>query len=123
LLDHLRCCSDDGKGNIPLTNFALRRIREGDEKTSGAFNDADVMDQKAIVEANGSIGFDQNFVGWTILTPVIFMLIQPKCHGFYPVSDSFYGPSFLRVSGEKCNDGKKTYDGHGEPDDAVRGSP
>jgi hypothetical protein len=35
LLDHLPCFSVDGKGNIPLTNFALRRIREGDEKTSG----------------------------------------------------------------------------------------
>jgi hypothetical protein len=44
-------------------------------------------------------------------------------HWFHAVSDSFYGPSFLRVSGEKCNDGKRTYDGHGEPDDAVRGSP
>jgi hypothetical protein len=44
LLDHLPCFSVDGKGNIPLTTFALRRIREGDEKTSGAFNDPDAMD-------------------------------------------------------------------------------
>jgi hypothetical protein len=84
LLDHSSCFSVDRKGNIPLTNFALRRIREGDEKTSGAFNDADVMDQKAIVEGNGSMGFDQSLVGWTILTPVIFMLIPTQMSWLLP---------------------------------------
>jgi len=33
--------------------------------TSGTFDDPDVMDQKAIVEANARIRFDQLLVGWT----------------------------------------------------------
>jgi hypothetical protein len=40
-----------------------QRQPEDDEKASGTFDDSDVMDQKAIVEANGSIGFDELFVG------------------------------------------------------------
>jgi hypothetical protein len=35
LLDHSSCFSVDGKGNIPLTNFALRRIREEMKRPAG----------------------------------------------------------------------------------------
>jgi len=31
----------------------------------GAYDDSDVIDRKAIVEANGSIGSDGFLVGWT----------------------------------------------------------
>jgi len=31
----------------------------------GTFDDPDVMDQKAIVEANGSVGFNEFLVNWT----------------------------------------------------------
>jgi hypothetical protein len=35
------------------------------KRSSGTFDNPDVMDQKAIVEGNGSIGFDEFLVGWT----------------------------------------------------------
>jgi hypothetical protein len=63
LLDHPSRLSVDRKCNIPLSAIALRHIRKGDEKASGTFDDPDVMDQKAIIEANGSIGFDKLLVG------------------------------------------------------------
>jgi hypothetical protein len=41
----------------------VRPIGKRDEKTSGTFDDPDVMDQKAMIEANGSIAFDEFLVG------------------------------------------------------------
>ena len=35
------------------------------KKTCRGFDDSDVIDHKAIVETNGSIGSDEFLVGWT----------------------------------------------------------
>jgi hypothetical protein len=109
LLDHIPRFSVGRTGNIPLTALALRPIGR-DEKTSGTFDDPDIMDQKAIVETNGSIGFDQLFVGWTDSNFRDLHLHSIQSNGFHAVSDAFYRPSFLHVSGEKGDDRAGAYD-------------
>jgi hypothetical protein len=65
LLDHIPRFSVDRKSNIPLTALACVLLGNEMKRSSGTFDNPDVMDQKAIVEGNGSIGFDEFLVGWT----------------------------------------------------------
>jgi hypothetical protein len=83
-LDHVPRFSVDRKCNIAFTALAFRPIRKGDEKTTGTFDDPDFMDQKAIVEANGSIGFDELLVGWTDSNfRNLNVHSKPEYHGFH----------------------------------------
>jgi hypothetical protein len=63
LPDHVPRFSVDRKRNIALTALAFCPVRKSYEKASGTFDNSDVIDHKAIVEADGSISFDEFLFG------------------------------------------------------------
>src|SRR5262245_18433971 len=75
------------------------------------------MDQKAIVEANGSIGFDELLAGWTDSNfRDLHLTFQPRCRRLHTVGYLLQRPSLLNVSGEKGN-GAGNSDVEREPSD------